>query len=137
MLERNGASAVGERAATQLPALSTSEAACRRQHGRRPYPHYTPPKPSMQDLHMHALGRCVGAGCVGSALQHCPHQSISCDRRTILETFFLYSSRASRHIFAASTFAGDSSLGDESMLMMDRTIDSIECTGDHRSAAVS
>ena len=39
-------------------------------------------------------------------------------------TFFLNSARLSRQSFAASTLAGDSSLGDDSMLITDSTMDS-------------
>lgn len=63
-----------------------------------------------------------------------PH-SISWLLRTIRATFFLKLSRDSRHSLAASMFAGDSSLGEESMLMMDSTIDSTVWTGDQRSEA--
>lgn len=40
------------------------------------------------------------------------------------DTFFLKPSLSSRHCLAASTLAGDSSLGDDSMAMMEMTIDS-------------
>lgn len=46
-------------------------------------------------------------------------QSISCDLRTIRATFFLNPSRSSRHILAASMFAGDSSFGEDSMEMIE------------------
>lgn len=52
-------------------------------------------------------------------------------------TFCSYSSLRSRHIFAASTFAGLSSLGSASMLMTDMRIFSTLCMGDHRSDACS
>ena len=46
-------------------------------------------------------------------------------------------SLSSRHSFAASMLAGDSSLGEESIEMMDIMIVSTVCTGDHRSDAAS
>eukprot|EP01023_Acetabularia_acetabulum_P026400 TRINITY_DN25088_c0_g2_i4.p5 TRINITY_DN25088_c0_g2~~TRINITY_DN25088_c0_g2_i4.p5 ORF type:complete len:103 (+),score=4.01 TRINITY_DN25088_c0_g2_i4:373-681(+) len=61
----------------------------------------------------------------------------SCDFLTIRATFFLKSSRISLHSFAASMFAGDSSLGSDNIEIIDRIIDSTVCTGDHRSAAFS
>nr|GMD02004.1 Os01g0839801 [Ipomoea batatas] len=63
--------------------------------------------------------------------------SISCDRLTQRLTFFLNPSRFSRHSFSASTFAGDSSLGLESIDMMLKTILSTLWTGDQRSLASS
>ena len=45
--------------------------------------------------------------------------SISCDFLTSLAIFFRKPSRSSRHCLAASMFAGDSSLGDDSMEMME------------------
>lgn len=56
---------------------------------------------------------------------------------TSSRTFCSYSGRRSRHIFAASTFAGLSSLGSASMLMTDRRIFSTLWMGDQRSEACS
>ena len=47
--------------------------------------------------------------------------------------FFLNACLSSRHILAASTFAGDSVLGSASMDMTLSRIFSMLCTGDHRS----
>jgi hypothetical protein len=52
-------------------------------------------------------------------------------------TLFLNSGVLSRHSAAASTFAGDSSFGLDSMLMTERRIVSGVCTGDQRSDADS
>lgn len=64
------------------------------------------------------------------------HQSPNI-RRTPSRTFCSYSSRLSRHIFAASTLAGLSSLGSASMLMTEMRIFSTDWMGDHRSDACS
>lgn len=53
--------------------------------------------------------------------------------RTILCAILLNSSLFSLHIFDASTFAGDSSLGSASIETTDNKIFSTLCTGDHRS----
>lgn len=50
--------------------------------------------------------------------------NISCERLTTRATRFLNSGRSDRHSRAASTFAGDSSLGLLSIEMTDSTIDS-------------
>jgi hypothetical protein len=50
--------------------------------------------------------------------------SISCDFRTMRATFFLNPSLSSRHCFAASMFAGDSSFGEDSIEMMEIMMDS-------------
>nr|GMD52877.1 Os01g0839801 [Ipomoea batatas] len=62
---------------------------------------------------------------------------ISCDRLTHRLTFFLNTSLFSLHSFSASTLAGDSSLGPESMDMILKTILSTLWTGDQRSLASS
>lgn len=64
-----------------------------------------------------------------------PH--ISCDLRTHCATLFLKPAGSSRNCFAASMFAGLSSLGEESMEMMDSMMVSTVCTGLHRSLACS
>lgn len=62
---------------------------------------------------------------------------ISCDLRTHCATLFLKPAGSSRNCFAASMFAGLSSLGEESMEMMDSMMVSTVCTGLHRSLACS
>jgi len=57
--------------------------------------------------------------------------------RTHFLTRFLNSAVFSRHSAAASTFAGDSSLGLLSIEMTERRMVSGVCTGDQRSAADS
>lgn len=57
--------------------------------------------------------------------------------RTHLRTRFLNSLGSSRHRRAASTFAGLSSFGLDSMEITERRIVSGVCTGDQRSAADS
>ena len=52
-------------------------------------------------------------------------------------TRFSYSPLRSRHILAASTLAGLSSLGSASMLMTEMRIFSTDWMGDHRSDACS
>ncbi len=47
------------------------------------------------------------------------NHAVSCDLRTTLATVRLKPSRSSRHSFAASMFAGDSSFGEDSMEMME------------------
>ena len=63
--------------------------------------------------------------------------NISWDRLTQRLTFLLNSSLVSLHSFAASTFAGDSSLGLESIDMILKTILSTVWTGIQRSLASS
>ena len=53
--------------------------------------------------------------------------------RASLRTLLLKALRSERHSFAASIFAGDSSLGSESMEMTEITIDSTVWIGSHRS----
>lgn len=65
------------------------------------------------------------------------HHSSPSDSRTILWHFLLKALGSSRHIFAASTLAGLSSLGLLSMLMTDIKMVSGDCTGDHLSATDS
>lgn len=57
--------------------------------------------------------------------------------RTPSRTFFSYSERRSRHILAASTLAGLSSLGSASMLMTEMRIFSTDWMGLQRSEACS
>lgn len=59
------------------------------------------------------------------------------DRLTLSLTFLSYSSLRSRHILAASTLAGLSSLGSASRFMTDNRIFSTDWMGDHRSEACS
>ena len=56
---------------------------------------------------------------LGRSLPRAIPQSISWDFRTTRATFRLKPSRSSRHCLAASMLAGDSSLGDDSMDMME------------------
>ena len=65
-----------------------------------------------------------------------PHSSPKLSRTSFWH-FLLNPFGSSRHIFAASTFAGLSSLGELSMLMTDNKIVSGLCTGVHLSAADS
>lgn len=74
---------------------------------------------------------------MAQAVYRTTFHTISCDLRTMRPTFFLKPSLSSRHCFAASTLAGDSSLGDDSMEMMEIMMVSTVCTGDQRSDAVS
>jgi hypothetical protein len=73
------------------------------------------------------------AGCTKTGSPHIPwpcyffssyctatdNQADSCDLRTTLATVRLKPSRSSRHSFAASMLAGDSSFGEESIEMME------------------
>ena len=61
----------------------------------------------------------------------------SCDLRTTSRTRFLKAALSLRHMTAASTLAGLSSLGSESMEMTDTMIDSTPKMGRQRSMAVS
>lgn len=54
-----------------------------------------------------------------------------------MATRFRKASGFSLHSFAASIFAGDSSLGVESMEMTETIMDSTVCTGSQRSDALS
>ena len=58
-------------------------------------------------------------------------------RLTPSRTLFSYSDLRSRHILAASTLAGLSSLGSASMLMTEMRIFSTDWIGDQRSEACS
>ena len=73
---------------------------------------------------------------VGKALEQVVHISSRLSLTCFLH-LFLNSAGWSRHIRAASTFAGLSSFGLESMLMTEIKIVSGVCTGDHRSEADS
>ena len=66
----------------------------------------------------------------------CPQHS-SCDFLTTSLTLFLKANLSFLHITAASIFAGDSSLGSDSMLITDIIIDSTPRIGLQRSSAVS
>ncbi len=65
------------------------------------------------------------------------HIYISCDRRTISLTFFLYATLSFLHMIAASIFAGDESLGSFNIDITERIICSTPSTGLQRSSAVS
>jgi hypothetical protein len=73
------------------------------------------------------------------AFVHCVRERYSNSRlsRTHFRTRFLNSGRLSRHMDAASTLAGESKFGLESMDMTERRMVSGVCTGDQRSAADS
>merc|ERR1711899_139107 len=65
------------------------------------------------------------------------HSSSSCDFLTHLATLRLNSGKFSRHSLAASTFAGDSSLGSANIEMTETKMVSTVCTGSHLSLAFS
>jgi hypothetical protein len=75
--------------------------------------------------------------CSGTSTPREPHHSPSTLSLTIFLHFLRKPFGSSRHSFAASTFAGLSSLGLLNMLMTDSRIVSGVCTGDHLSDADS